>query len=135
VTIQRTGVAVATVFVGQLGPGFQTVGWDGTAAGARLPDGQYTVVVTATDPLATVSVLAPFVIDTVAPSLGVVSGGSLTFQLTEPATVAGTINGQPVSAPEPAGTFTFPWTGSPATSWSLQAKDAAGNGSAVVAGP
>jgi hypothetical protein len=64
-----------------------------------------------------------------------VNGGALSFQLTEPATVAGTINGQPVTASEPTGTFTFPWSGSPATSWSLQAKDAAGNASGVVSGP
>jgi hypothetical protein len=67
--------------------------------------------------------------------LTVVTGSSLTFQSTELATVAGTINGQPVSAAEPAGTFTFPWTGAPVTSWSLQAKDAAGNASSVVSAP
>ena len=77
----------------------------------------------------------PFVVDTVAPTFTVVNGGALTFQLSESATVAGTINGQPVSAAEPAGTFVFPWTGSPATSWSLQAKDAAGNASTAVNGP
>jgi hypothetical protein len=135
VTVQRAGAVIATLFVGQLGPGFQTVGWDGTSAGVRLPDGQYTAVVTATDPLATVSLLVPFAIDTVAPVLTVVTGSSLTFQSTELATVAGTINGQAVSAAEPAGTFAFPWTGAPVTSWSLQAKDAAGNASAVVSGP
>jgi hypothetical protein len=135
VTVQRAGAMIATLFVGQLGPGFQTVGWDGTSAGVRLPDGQYTAVVTATDPLATVSLLVPFAIDTVAPALTVVTSASLTFQLTEPATVVGTINGQAVSAAEPAGTFTFPWTGAPVTSWSLQAKDAAGNPSSIIGGP
>jgi hypothetical protein len=135
VTVQRSGVVLATLFAGPLGPGFQGVSWDGTVAGARLPDGQYTAVVTATDPLATVSLLVPFVIDTVAPSFTTAAGASLTFQLSEPATVAGTINGQPVSAPEPAGTFTFAWTGPPVTSWSLQAKDAAGNASGVLSGP
>jgi flagellar hook assembly protein FlgD len=135
VTVQRSGVVVATLFVGQLGPGAQTIGWDGTSAGQRLPDGQYTAVVTATDSLATVSLLVPFAIDTVAPALSAVSGAPLTFQLSEPATVSGTINGQAVSAAEPAGTFAFPWTGPPATSWSLQAKDAAGNASGVLSGP
>jgi hypothetical protein len=135
VTVQRAGAVVASLFVGQLGPGAQAVGWDGTSGGVRLPDGQYTAVVTATDPLATVSLVVPFAIDTVAPSLGVVNGGALSFSLSEPATVSGTINGQAVSAPEPAGTFSFPWNVSPATSWSLQAKDAAGNGSPPVSGP
>jgi flagellar hook assembly protein FlgD len=135
VSVQRAGAVVATLFVGQLGPGPQTVGWDGTSAGVRLPDGQYTAVVTATDSLATVSLLVPFAVDTVAPALTVVNGSALQFQLTEPGTVSGTINGQPVSATEPAGTFTFPSTGVPVTSWSLQAKDAAGNTSPVVSGP
>src|SRR5439155_8641026 len=135
VTVQRAGAVVATLFVGQLGPGSQTVGWDGTSAGVRLPDGQYTAVVTATDSLATVSLLVPFVVDTVAPALAVVNGAALQFQLSEPGTVSGTINGQPVSAAEPAGTFTFPPIGVPLTSWSLQANDAAGNASPVVNGP
>jgi flagellar hook assembly protein FlgD len=136
VTVQRAGAVVATLFVGQLGPGPQTVGWDGTSAGVRLPDGQYTAVVTATDSLATVSLLVPFAVDTVAPAFAAVNGPALQFQLSEPGTVSGTINGQPVSAAEPAGTFTLPSTaGVPVTSWSLQAKDAAGNASAVVSGP
>ena len=69
VTVQRSGATVATLFVGQLGPGVQTIGWDGTSAGVRLPDGQYTAAVTATDPLATYRSLVPFVIDTVGPAL------------------------------------------------------------------
>ena len=135
VTVQRAGAVVASLFVGQLGPGVQTIGWDGTSAGTRLPDGQYSAVVTATDPLATVSLVVPFAIDTAAPTLTVVNGAALSFQLGETATVTGTINGQPVSASEPAGTFTFPWTGSPAASWSLQATDAAGNASPAISGP
>jgi flagellar hook assembly protein FlgD len=135
VVVQRTGAVVATLFVGQLGPGYQTVGWDGTAAGVRLPDGQYTAVVTVSDSLATVSLLVPFAVDTVAPALAVVNGPALQFQLSEPGTVSGTINGQPVSAAEPAGVFTFPSAGAPVTSWSLQAKDAAGNPSPAVSGP
>jgi len=135
VTVQRAGTVVATLFSGQLGPGAQTIGWDGTAAGSRLPDGEYAVVVTATSPLATVSLLAPFAIDTVAPSLSVANGAALQLQLSEPATVSGQVDGQPVSVAEPAGTFTLPWTGPPVTSFSLQAEDAAGNLSAPVTGP
>jgi hypothetical protein len=135
VTVQRSGAIVATVFTGQLGPGPQTIGWDGTSAGTRLPDGQYTAVVTATDPNASLSLLVPFAIDTAAPSFTLVDGPSLRFQLGEPANVSGTINGQPVSASEPAGLFLFPWTSGPVTSWSLVARDAAGNASATLSGP
>lgn len=135
VMVERSGVTVATLFSGQLGPGFQTIGWDGTSAGQHLPDGQYTAVVTATDPLATVSLLTQFAIDTVAPTLTVVNGAALQFQLSEPATVTAVINGQTTTAAEPAGVFTFPYVGAPAASWSLSAKDAAGNSSAAVTGP
>ena len=135
VSVQRTGAVVATIFAGQLGPGPQAIGWDGSSGGVRLPDGQYTAVVTATDSLATVSLLVPFAIDTVPPAFTVLNGAALGFQLSEPATVSGTINGQPVSAALPAGAVTFPWAGPAPASWSLQARDAAGNPSAVVSGP
>ena len=135
VTVQRAGAVVATLFAGQLGPGFQNVGWDGSSAGVRLPDGQYTAVVTATDPLATVSLLVPFVIDTVAPTFTVLDAPSLRFQSSEGVTVSGAVNGQPVSVAEPAGAFSLPGVVSPVSSWSLQAKDAAGNVSPVVNWP
>jgi hypothetical protein len=135
VTVQRAGAAVATVFAGQLGPGPQTIGWDGSVAGVRLPDGQYTAVVTATDALATLSLLVPFTVDTTPPTLTVLDGPSLRFQLSEPATVTAAINGQSVSAAEPAGVFTFPWVGPPVTSWSVSARDGAGNAGASVSGP
>jgi hypothetical protein len=135
VAVQRAGATVATIFSGQLGPGSQTVGWDGAVAGSRLPDGQYTVVVTATDSLATVSLVAPFTIDTAAPTLVVVNGPALQFQLSEPATVTLTVAGQLYTASEPAGVFTFAYAGPVATSWSAQARDGAGNVGAAVSGP
>ncbi|HEY3920747.1 MAG TPA: N-acetylmuramoyl-L-alanine amidase [Gaiellaceae bacterium] len=135
VTVERAGVPVATVFNAQLGPGFQTVNWDGTSGGVRLPDGQYTAVVTTTDPLATVSLLAPFAIDTVPPTLAVVNGAALQFQLSEPATVTAVIDGQTYTASEPAGTFAFPYVGAQPTAWTLSAKDAAGNATATITGP
>ena len=48
---------VATVWSAQVVPGLQTIGWDGTSGGVRLPDGDYIAVVTATSPLGTVSLL------------------------------------------------------------------------------
>jgi hypothetical protein len=135
VVVQRAGVAVVTLFTGPLGPGLQTVGWDGTSGGIRLPDGEYTVVVTATDPLAMVSLLVPFVVDTVAPTLTLVDDASLRFQLSKPATLTAVINGQTVTAAEPVGVFTFPWVGPPVTSYTVSAKDAAGNSSATLTGP
>jgi hypothetical protein len=135
VVVQRAGAAVVTLFTGPLGPGLQTVGWDGTSGGIRLPDGEFTVVVTATDPLAMVSLLVPFVVDTVTPTLTLLDGQSLRFQLSEPATLTAVINGQTVTAAEPAGVFTFPWVGSPVTSYTVSAKDPAGNSSATITWP
>ncbi|MEI8104589.1 MAG: peptidoglycan recognition protein [Actinomycetes bacterium] len=135
VTIQRAGATVATVYSGQLGPGPQTIGWDGTSAGARLGDGTYTVVVTVTDPFGTISLLQTVVIDTTPPTLTVVDGPGLRFQLSEAATVTAIVNGQPVSVAAPAGSVTVPWTGGPVTSFSAQARDSAGNLGATVSGP
>ena len=50
-------------------PGIQAIGWDGASDGARLPDGDYVAVVTATSSLGTVSLLQPVSIDTTAPVL------------------------------------------------------------------
>ena len=135
VVVQRAGVAVATVFAAQLGAGPQSVSWDGTSAGARLPDGPYVVVVTATDPLGTVSLLQSFTIDATPPGVSVVDAGGLRFSLDEPATVTAVVNGETVAAVEPAGVFALPWTGGPVTSFSVSARDAAGNTSAALNGP
>ena len=131
VVVQKDGVAVATIFSGQLGPGAQALTWDGTANGQRLPDGNYVAVVTANDTLGTVSLLAPFTLDTTPPAFTAVNGAALQFSLSEPATISGTVNGQAVTYAAPAGTVTVPWTGGAVTSFSLTARDAAGNGTAL----
>jgi hypothetical protein len=135
VVVQRGGIAAATIFSGQLGPGPQTLTWDGTANGQRLPDGDYVAVVTATDSLGTVSLLVPFTLDTAPPALTVVNGAALQFSLSEAALVTAVVNGQTVTASEPAGTFTLPWSGGAVSSFSVTAKDTAGNASGAVSGP
>jgi hypothetical protein len=135
VVVQRAGSVTGTVFSGQLGPGQQSLSWDGTSNGLRLADGDYVVVVTETDPFGTVSLLAAFTIDTAAPALSVVDGSALSFQLSEAATVTVVVNGQTITLPEPAGVFTVPFAGGPVTSFSVQARDAAGNASAMLNGP
>ncbi len=134
-TIQRAGAPVATVFAGQLGPGPQTVSWDGTSAGVRVPDGQYTAVVTATDALGTVSLLQTLTIDTTPPSLVVVDPSSLKFTLSEAAVVTAVVNGTTITVNAPAGTVTIPWSSGPVTSFTVSARDGAGNTSATLSGP
>jgi len=135
VVVQSGGVTAATVFSGQLGPGAESLSWDGTSNGVRLADGAYVAVVTATDPLGTVSLLVPFTIDTTPPALTAVNGAALQFTLSEAATVTAVVNGQTSTQLEPAGSFTLPWTGGAVTSYSLTASDAAGNVSPALTGP
>ena len=132
VDVEAGGVVVTTLFAGPLPAGPHTVPWDGTAAGATLPDGAYTFVVTVTDALGNVQFPAAVTIDTQPPQLTLLDPHLLQFTLDEPATVTLTVNNSvQLVEQEPAGTFTIPFTGS-VYAVTAQARDAAGNVSAVV---
>jgi hypothetical protein len=133
--IERFGTIVGTVFAGQLGPGPQTIVWDGATGGIRVPDGTYDAVVLVTDALGPISFTLPVTVDTTPPVLTLLDAATLRFQLTEPATVTVTVNGQVAVRPEPAGVFTIPWQGDPVTTISAQADDAAGNVSLILTAP
>jgi hypothetical protein len=133
--VQRNGATVATVWSAQVAPGLQVVSWDGTANGVRLPDGDYVAVVTANGPYGAVSLLRPVTIDTTPPSLTLVDGPSLRFSLSEPASLSLVVNGQAVASNQPAGSIAVPFTGGAVTSFTAQARDAAGNATAVVSWP
>jgi hypothetical protein len=132
--VQQLGQGAGTLFSGTLGPGPQSVVWNGTINGQRVPDGTYQIVATLTGALGTVSFSAPVTIDTTAPILTLLDPATLRFQLSEPATVTVTVNGQAVVRQE-QGVFAIPWQGGPVTSLSAQADDAAGNVGAVVTYP
>src|SRR5262249_60613920 len=121
VLIERFGAVVATVFAGQLGPGPQSITWDGTSFGARVPDGDYQAVTVlgAGNGVSTYS--APISIDTTPPTLTLLDPATLSFQLSEPATVALTVNGQQIGGAEPARAFTLPLPPDPGASLSAQA--------------
>ncbi len=135
VVLVRSGVVAATVYSGQLGPGPQTIPWDGTTAGVRVPDGTYDAIVLVTGPLGPTSFSLRLAVDATPPTLTLLDAPKLRFQLSEPATVTATVNGQVVVRPEPAGVFTIPWQGGTVTTVSAQADDAAGNVSANVTSP
>jgi hypothetical protein len=59
----------------------------------------------------------------------------LRFQLTEPATLTLLVNGTSFEYAAPKGAFVVPWSGGAVTSVSAQARDAAGNASAIVKSP
>jgi hypothetical protein len=133
--VQSLGGFVGTVFSGTLGPGPQSVVWSGTVNGAQVPDGVYQAVAVVSDGLGNVTFAAPLTIDTTPPVLTLLDPTMLRFQLSEPATVTITVNGQAVVRQEPQGIFTIPWQGGPVTTISAQADDAAGNLSPVLTSP
>ncbi len=134
VDVLQAGGVRATIYQGTLGPGPQAIGWDGTAAGAVLPDGRYQLAFTVTDALGDVRQTVPITIDDTPPSLSLLDLSKLTFTLSEPAIVTLLVNGQsPIVIGEPAGRFTVPFAG-PVTSVLARAQDFAGNSSASVSG-
>ena len=134
VDVLRGGASLGTIFQGQLGPGPQSVAWDGSVGGARVPDGAYELVFTVTDALGDVQQAIPLAVDVTPPTLSIVDPGRLTFTLDEPATVTVLVNGQArIVSGEPAGTFTVPFTGT-VSSVVAQAQDFAGNLSPSVSG-
>jgi hypothetical protein len=135
VVVERQGSVVATVYSGPLGPGQQTIVWNGLVNGLRVPDGAYDVAIQVSDTLGTVTISAPLTVDVTAPVLTLLDPAALRFQLSEPALVTATINGTTVSLPEPAGVFTIPWQAGPVTTISAQADDSAGNLSTTVTSP
>jgi len=57
----RTGVVIATLLTGKLQPGPQQIPWDGhTGTGSLAYTGAYQMHVVATNPIGTVSLVAPF---------------------------------------------------------------------------
>ena len=135
VLLERLGAVVATIFAGQLGPGPQSIVWNGTSNGVRVPDGTYDVVTVVSDTTGVLSFSAPLTVDTTPPLLALLDAATLRFQLGEPATLTLTVNGVAMTLPEPAGVVTVPWAGGAVTSISAQAADAAGNVSAAVTWP
>ena len=135
IQLEQSGAVLGTVFSGALGAGLQSIAWNGTINGVPVGDGTYQAVVTATDSLGAVSSTTPVTVDATPPVLTLLDLSSLRFQLSEPATVTATVNGQTIVLSEPQGTFMLPAPPDPVTTVSAQAADAAGNLSAVVTYP
>ena len=90
VWVRRNHQIVATLLQQDFTPGSQRLSWDG----GGLPDGRYTVVVSAVDSLLTVTQTVPVRIDRKPPSLRFVSLASLTFRVSEPGRLVLAINGR-----------------------------------------
>jgi N-acetylmuramoyl-L-alanine amidase-like protein len=135
IEIVQAGAIVATPLPRQvLAPGTFAVGWDGSNAGVRLPDGAYEAVLTVLAAVGEVAIRAPLTIDTTAPLLRIADGAHWRFWLGEPATVTLVVNGQQSTTVQTRGYFSLPHSVL-ATSISGFAVDAAGNVSAPVRWP
>jgi hypothetical protein len=134
-TIDQNGSPVATPFDGVLQAGSSSIAWDGTGAdGTRLPEGAYVAMLTYSDALGTFTQSLPVTVDVTPPLLTVVDPKTLTFTLSEVATVTFVVNGgAPIVQPEPAGTFSLPYAGT-VSSFSARPQDGAGNLGAPVTG-
>jgi flagellar hook assembly protein FlgD len=132
VTVRSGAVLAATLLAARLGPGAHAVDWDGTVAGAAVPDGVYRMVVEATTPLGTASQAASLTVDTVAPALRAVSHRKGLVTSTEPALVTAKVNGKRfVFQRRKAGLFRLPGR-RPIRTFHVVARDRAGNVSAPL---
>ena len=89
-TVLRGPTVVATLLTADLPAGPQKLTWDG----GGLPDGRYSVVVSTTDSLLTVTQSVPVAIDRKAPTLRLVSLPTLVFRATEPGRLVLAVNGR-----------------------------------------
>ena len=118
----------ATLLDADLLAGQQEIAWDGSG----LPDGRYSVVLSLTDSLTTVTRSRPVVIDRVPPSLRLVSLRSARLWLSEPARVTVVLNGRTrrLTLRRP-GAFSV-WHRGTVRTLRAVAVDAAGNRSRVI---
>jgi hypothetical protein len=131
--IIQSGLVVGSPFQGQLAAGPNTIAWDGTGFGAPLFDGAYLAAITITDQLGQVQSIVPLSVDNTPPRLTLVDRATLRFTLDEPATVTVLVNQRTrIVLSEPKGTFRVPFDGGSVAQ--VEAQDAAGNFSPVVAG-
>jgi hypothetical protein len=137
VRVFRQGRGVFALYSAALPAGTQDLTWDGMRVSGPVRDGAYAMLVEATDVSGTASFSAPFVVDTAAPKVEVLSGRPLRVRVSEPAALVLRVDGRTVRLrAAKAGVVRIPWEGRPervrVTAW-----DDAGNESARAtwAGP
>ncbi len=128
VRVLRGSQALASLLEADLGPGPQRLSWDG----GGLPDGRYSIAVSATDSLLTVTQRVVVRIDRRAPTLRLVSLSSAIVRVSEPVELVVAVNGRwRKLAVRKAGLVRVPHSGRVRglTAYSI---DAAGNRSRVL---
>ena len=126
------GNPIATPFTGPLDAGPQTLTWSGAMPdGSTVADGSYRAALVLDEPSGPVTHTLPFVADSTAPTLTLVSARALEFRVTEPGTVTLTVRGTPwrryAKKVKQAGLVSF-WISAPQPSrFTAVATDAVGN--------
>ena len=126
VDIKQSGRLVTPVSIADYAGGPQAVTWDGITEQGRARDGTYAGVVTVQTELGTTSHAALVRLDTVSPSLRVISFRRRAFWLSEPATVRLVTGGRVYARSFKPGAFVFRLAFAP-RAYRINAEDAAGN--------
>jgi flagellar hook assembly protein FlgD len=132
VRIVREGRWVATPLMSGLQAGPQSLVWDGTRNAGRLRDGPYEAIVEASNEVGKASFAVPFVVDTSAPLVRIVSLRPLLIEVNEPAVLKLTLDGISVRREvKRARVIRIRWSG-PHRQVRIVAWDEAGNASVPV---
>jgi len=123
---------VASPLLASFLPGPQRFVWDGIRSTGTLRDGSYQAIVEVDDGVGAISYGVPFVSDTVAPRVMILSGHRLRLEVSEPALLTLRIDGRALRREvKRAGIVGIPWKGA-ARRVRVVAWDAAGNASRPV---
>jgi N-acetylmuramoyl-L-alanine amidase/FlgD Ig-like domain len=133
VEIWRASRRLATLVTQTLPGGpFETT-WDGRLGARKASDGSYDLVVTATDPVATVTQTVSVTVDTTPPRLRLVSRARMQFWSSEPGTVTAVYRGRRFVKAVKRGYFSIPALRR-ARGFTLTAADVVGNVSRTLRG-
>jgi hypothetical protein len=129
------GTTHRPIFAGNLPQGEQQVRWSGTAMdGSTVPDGVYRATLTLGTPPLSVSQWLPLTVDTVAPTLTLMSLYPLRLKVNDRASVIAVVNGRTLKTSAKPGIFRLAFRGT-LHSLRVVARDRAGNESKPVTYP
>ena len=131
--VTREGRWVASPLAASYDAGSHTFEWDGMRSAGRIKDGDYSLVLEASDPLlGPVSVAVPFSVDSTAPRVRFLPARGIRLEVSEPGRLFLRIDGARVEREVgKAGVVRVPWDGA-ANRVRVVAEDAAGNRSKPV---
>jgi flagellar hook assembly protein FlgD len=132
--VKRGTRIVATIWSGTASTGAQSTTWNGSQPTGRIPDGTYSLVLTAVSTIGTSTRSVPLRVDTVPPRIVVVSFRRLIFRISEAATVTVMADGHRYVRSVRAGLVSLR-IGHLARRVAISAVDAAGNVSRTLRFP